>query len=141
MKLVFSASSDIKHLEAHLEDVRRRHDQSRDPIVQQMTSLSETSRLVVRRFLVTGTCFDTVHCCCCRMRAQSADETVATLDRSASNLQQHIERSRDSQKRVEESVKETLKRCVLTTPPFKQCQAISISVHSILSFLSVSSSH
>ena len=72
------------------------------------------------------------------MRAQSADETVATLDRSASNLQKHIERSRDSQKRVEESVKETLKRCVLTTDyssfqamphHFNQC-----SLHSVVSF-------
>ena len=36
--------TDSQQLESHLEQVRRRHDQSRDPIVQQMTSLVESCR-------------------------------------------------------------------------------------------------
>ena len=51
----FPSHSDTQQLEAHLEQVRRRHDQSRDPILQQMTSLSETCRclsLYYERYLI-----------------------------------------------------------------------------------------
>ncbi len=94
-----SSSVDTRALEHHLEAIRKKHEESRDPVVGQLRSMVD----VMKR---KDDAFEPMY--------RQLSTIVPTLQSSVAQMQA-------SQQKMEENLKQSLKRCVLSFLLFVDC--------------------